>query len=59
MEASFRESGRMGARMAKDFRNAKARKCILEDSKMDGDTEAVTYTSKTGSIPLFTNMGIS
>ena len=59
MEVSIRESGRTGTSMAKDFRNTKAGRCILENSKMDGDTEEASYTNKTGSILLCTKMEFS
>ena len=59
MEVSIRESGRMVAKMAKDFINAKVGKCISENSKKERDTEPVTYTNKTGSISLYTKMEFS
>ena len=56
MEESIQVNGRTGTGMAKDSRNKKAGRCLLEDSRMDRDTEEASYMNKTESISPFTKM---
>ena len=58
MEASIQANGKTGTRMAKVSTNKKVERCILEDSKMDGDMVEVYNTNKARSISLCIKMDI-